>query len=193
MSYIERLEPRKRIRRIGIIAALIFIAATAAAGSFLPWWRDIDMALQGVQSRVGDYTQDTAVSVTIRGRHQRYLFRFFRNDRFEGSIEIEGLNGRLSNISLYFYRVGLGQHGQGQLSRLEHRRQEIMELNGTVWPVIEQVGRIYTRRDFSQVLLVIFAHGGERDIIIAAPAGDRVRATDIMINLVGYIGAAFGE
>ena len=161
------------IKRKRIIIPVIIIILIGTAISVLPWWRDIDITLLGIQFRTGDAEYTEEKTINIKGRYWRYLFR---NDRFEGRIEVEGydftFDKRMWPVTLSFENSCGGRSS----FLLYTGYADGSFLDGAAW-------RIYSNPDFSKVLIMPYGSGNEDTVFISAPANDREQAIDIIAKL----------
>jgi len=56
-----------KMKRKRIIIPLIIIIILGAAVSVLPWWRDIDITLHGIQFSTGNIEYTEEKTINIRG------------------------------------------------------------------------------------------------------------------------------
>ena len=164
MNYIKR--------NFRIIIPITIVIILGVAVSILPFWSDIDITLHGIQAQIGDEEDIGEKTVTIRGRYWRYLFL---NDRFEGRIEVEGydftFDGRMWPVELSFEDSRNGR--SSVLSYWGYDGRNFID--GAAW-------RIYSKPDFSKILLLIF-NDSENMLYISAPADSREEAVDIAKEL----------
>ena len=165
-----------------IIAIAILLVIIVLAVSLLPWWRDINITLHGVQLRIGDNHSNHSIeekTITIQGRYWRYIFRA---DRFEGRIEIEGYDITLNDLAWGISFPNNSNWGS-MLSYLSPYGRR------GFWT--EHFGRIYTTPWFSSVVITV---SEQRDhissgwsssdgIIIVAPANNIEQAAEIAKEL----------
>ena len=165
----------RNIKNKRIIIPVIIIIFIGAAISVLPWWSDIDITLNGIQARIGDEEYTEEKEINIRGRYWRYLFR---NDRFEGRVEVEGydftFDERMWLVQLSFQKYKYG--GASVLGYMGYANGRF--LDGAVW-------QIYSDPSFNKVL-IINSDGNEGQLFISAPADNRAQAIDIANELENW-------
>jgi hypothetical protein len=162
-------------RRKLIIISMVSIIIFGFAVSVLPWQSNINITLHGIQTRIGDTEYAEEISITIRGRYWRYLFR---RDKFEGNIEVEGYAVTLGSLLTPLILPESSLSYWCRFGRFE----------------IESFGRIYAVPGFSKVLISVFEaypNGGkiwssEDGLIIGAPADNIEQVIEIWNELTRW-------
>lgn len=154
------------------LAAAVFLLI---AGLFLyitPLQRNVENTLYGFQCRIGgnEYEYENKITLYVKGVYKSYLFK---NDTFEGIIEISGYDFtyELTPAPLEF--------SDGYSILLYHGN-----IDGK--PVQNTIGMIFTESDFSSLLICVnepngdgtSGWNGENGLIICAPAENVVQALE---------------
>ena len=162
-------------KRIIILTPIILIIIIGVSISVLPWCRDIDITLSGIQFKTGDAEYTEEKTINIRGRYWRYLFK---NDRFEGRIEVEGYDFTFDE-RMWPVKLSFDNSRDGRSSFLSYDGTANGRfLDGVTW-------LIFSEPDFSEILIIPYGGGGEDTIFISAPANNRAEAIDIIADLAG--------
>lgn len=154
----------KNPKRNKLIIAAVIVAVLAVC--VLPWRHRIDCTLQGIQCRLGDADYIENRTVYIKGVYSNYLFR---DDKFNGKIEVEGYEYTSGvDVALFFVGNAAGISIYDDTVK-EHRYMSM-----------------YTTPTFSKLVLLVFelegmgsSWSGENGLIIAAPATDRKQAVNV--------------
>lgn len=174
---LKNMKRRRRIKRARTWAAVLGLTM-AAAVCLLPLPRHISRTYQAVEWRSGGGETAAPRAVTIEGYYMDYLFR---QDRFDGSIAVEGypiteqtlstcrFNGGTALLA-YYAQEPLPAFGYDEAGTLYFFGQLMMEPGGG-----------------SFAILVFENHGwsGENGLVIAGPAARLDDAADIARGLGG--------